>query len=128
MSKAWIVALGALLSATLQIVTPQGSAWAGAAGIPVYPVDANCHEALDLYEGSDLSPARKHAFEVDCVRRQQDAYDAVREVWPMLQEKDRQACVRIVQTQNYMQLRNCVTDQYAQAQGAARAGTAHFQP
>ncbi len=46
----------------------------------------------------------------------------------MLQEKDRQACVRIVQTQNYMQLRNCVTDQYAQAQGAARAATAHFQP
>ena len=103
-------------------------AWAGTGQIPTYPVDANCHEALDLYRGSALSPARKRAFERECVRRQQEAYDSVKDVWPMLQEQDRQACVHIVQTQNYLQLRNCVTDQYAQERGAARQGGAHFEP
>ena len=128
MSKACSASLVVLLSASLQATTPQPAASAGAGQIPVYPVDANCHEALDLWRGSELSPARKRAFEQDCVRRQQEAYDAVKDVWPLLRDKDRQACVRIVQTQNYLQLRNCVADQYAQGQGAARSGTAHFQP
>ena len=118
--------LGVLLSATL--ATAASPTWAGDGQIPAYPVDANCHEALDLYRGSALSPARKRAFEQECVRRQQEAYDAVKDVWPMLQEQDRQACIRIVQTQNYMQLRNCVTDQFAQERGAARHGTARFEP
>ena len=118
MSKAWIATAGVLLSWMLG-----SAAWADA--VPVYD---NCHQALDLYRGSGLSPARKHAFEEECVRRQQDAYDAIKDVWPMLRDKDRQACARIVQTQNYLLLRNCVSDQYAQERAAAKPGTAHFQP
>ena len=56
--------------------------------IPIYPVDANCREARSLYQGSQLSDARKQAFEKDCVQRQQDAYDAVKDAWANLQAKD----------------------------------------
>ncbi len=123
MIKTLFISSGVLLLALLPT-----AARADAISIPIYPIDANCHEALELYRGSALSPARKRAFEQDCVQRQQDAYDAVKAVWPVLGEKDRQACVRIVQTQNYLQLRNCVSDQYAQGQSAARPGTARFRP
>ena len=97
--------------------------------IPIYPVDANCREARSvLYRGSELSDARKQAFEKDCVRRQQDAYDAVKDAWPNLQAKDQRRCTRLVTTGNYILLANCVASQAAQETAASQPGPRHFHP
>ncbi len=104
------------------------SASALAEEIPIYPVDANCREARSLYRGSELSDARKQAFEDDCVRRQQAAYQAVKDAWPGLQAKDRRICTRLVTTGNYILLANCVASQAAQETAEARPGSKHFHP
>ena len=102
---------------------------AGAAEIPIYPVDANCREAIGvLFKGSGMSPARKAAFERDCVRRQKDAYDAVVNVWPALQAKDQQSCLHIVQTENYILLSRCAATLYAQEIAEAPSDRRPFQP
>ena len=97
--------------------------------VPVYPVDANCREARSvLYAGSQLSDARKQAFETDCIRRQQDAYDAVKSAWPNLQVKDQRLCERLVTTGNYILLANCVASQAAQEVAVGQPGPKHFHP
>ena len=97
--------------------------------VPIYPVDANCREAQGvLYQGSQLSDARKQAFEADCVRRQQGAYDAVKVAWPNLLVKDQRLCARLVTTGNYILLANCVADQAAQETAASQPGPKHFHP
>ena len=96
--------------------------------IPIYPVDANCREARSLYQGSQLSDARKRAFEKDCVQRQQDAYDVVKDAWPNLQTKDQRICTRLVTTGNYILLANCVASQAAQETAENRSGPKHFHP
>ena len=101
---------------------------ASADEIPIYPVDANCREARSLYRGSELSEARKQAFETDCVQRQQNAYEAVRGAWPGLQAKDQRICVRLVTTGNYILLANCVASQAAQETAVAQPGPRHFRP
>ena len=97
--------------------------------VPIYPVDANCREARGvLYQGSQLSDARKRAFETDCVQRQQDAYNAVKDAWPGLQVKDQRLCARLVTTGNYILLANCVASQAAQETSVSRPGPRHFHP
>ncbi len=97
--------------------------------IPIYPVDANCREARSvLYRGSELSDARKRAFETDCVQRQQDAYEAVKDAWPNLQDKDQRLCTRLVTTTNYILLANCVASQAAQETAVSQPGPKHFHP
>ena len=97
-------------------------------GIPIYPVDANCREARSLYRGSQLSEARKQAFETDCVQRQQAAYEAVKGAWFALKVADQRICTRLVTTGNYILLANCVASQAAQETGEARPGSKHFHP
>ena len=97
--------------------------------VPIYPVDANCREARSvLYGGSQLSDARKQAFEADCVRRQQEAYEAVKDAWPTLQVKDQRLCTRLVTTTNYILLANCVASQAAQETAVDQPGPRHFHP
>ena len=97
--------------------------------VPTYPVDANCREARSvLYQGSQLSDARKQAFEADCIRRQQDAYDTVKGAWPSLQAKDQRLCRRLVTTGNYILLANCVASQAAQETAVNQPGPKHFHP
>ena len=106
-----------------------GSTPALADDVPSYPVDANCREARSvLYQGSQLSVARKQAFETDCIRRQQDAYDAVKDAWPSLQVKDQRLCTRLVTTGNYILLANCVASQAAQEAAIDQPGPKHFHP
>ena len=96
---------------------------------PIYPVDANCREARRvLYEGSQLSNARKQAFETDCVHRQQDVYDVVKDAWPKLQVRDQRLCTRLVTTGNHILLANCVTSQAAQEIAVDQPGPKHFHP
>ena len=119
MRTSHVIFAGLLLAATPAL----------ADAIPIYPVDANCREARSvLYRGSELSDARKQAFEKDCVHRQQDAYDAVKNLWPTLQAEDQRLCTRLVTTGNYILLANCVASQAAQAIAASQPGPRHFHP
>ena len=97
--------------------------------IPIYPVDANCREARSvLYRGSELSDARKQAFEKDCIQRQQDAYESIKDAWPNLQVRDQRLCTRLVTTTNYILLANCVASQAAQETAANQPAPKHFHP
>ena len=97
--------------------------------IPIYPVDANCREARSvLYRGSELSDARKQAFEKDCIQRQQDAYASVKDAWPNLKVKDQRLCERLVTTTNYILLANCVASQAAQETAVIQPAPKHFHP
>ena len=97
--------------------------------LPIYPVDANCREATaTLFQGSQLSAARKKLFEQNCISTQQGAYNAVATVWAALQAKAQQSCLHLVRTLNYLLLERCVSDLYAQEAGEAFLGRKSFQP
>ena len=88
--------------------------------LPAYPIEANCREATTmLFEGSQLSPARKKLFEQSCISTQQGAYNSVANIWSAMQARDQQSCLHLIQTQNYILLARCASALHAQEVGVA---------